>query len=228
MKVNFFWSGDNFSYYNRLCVLSHIHVGHSVIIWLHGDSPDSKNWVNDLDITINDANQVFNVSGFLKSGGNFKTASSMWRFHFLYKFGGLYCDLDALAIKRFPNTEWILCSGERDRKSLSTGVIKAPSNSPVFLDSIKNIKKDWGNVKVFNESYKKYYKNALPTHDNKLFYPYNWKEWDYLFKDINIYDCYSIHLYHTMLERNNKIKEKEVLLKNKNTLIYKIIKKFDQ
>lgn len=226
ITVNFFWRGDNFSYLNRLTVLSHINVGHSCVMWLSGKRPNSPFWIEDLDVTIQDADIIHDVTSFLNRGGNMKTASDLWRFYFLYERGGLYCDVDALAVKHFPQDEWILVSSfkEHPKEQLSIGVIAAPKGESVFLECINKIEHKWGNVTLFADEYKKIKGNANSTHDDKLFYPFTWKQWNMLFEDIPIPDGYSIHLYHTMLERNDKILSKEQY--SSNTLIGRLIEKF--
>ena len=200
-----FWSGNNWTYLNNLTVLSHINVGHEVVLWLHGDLPKSDYWC-DYDITIKNADDIININDFIKSGGNFKTASSLFRWNLLYKIGGWYSDTDAIAINHWPDSEYIICGEYSD--NLSTGVIKAPSGDKMFLDMIQHIKKDWGNVNVFNDVCIKHRGNNNATCDYKLFYPFDWKNWDiWLDKYSKIFnDCYSIHLYHTMFERSNMIK----------------------
>ena len=228
-KINFFWKGKNFTYLHRLCVKTHLYVGHKIIIWLSGEEPKNEYWIKDLNVKVENADDIFNINNFLNNGANLKTASDLWRFNFLYKHGGIYCDLDALAINEFPKDDWILCSSlpQHPKEKLSIGVIGAPKKQEIFLNCIENIKKEWGNVTVFGNEYEKMYGNIKYTHANELFYPYSWREWNTLFKKIEIPNVYSIHLYHTMLERNNMIKSKEEYLKMKNTLIYKLIKKFD-
>jgi len=104
LQVNFFWRGNDFSYLNRLCVLSHLSVGHGVVMWLSGETPESPYWINDLEhVVVNSADEILDVASFIRGGGNFKTASDLWRFHFLYEHGGLYCDTDAIAIGFFPH-----------------------------------------------------------------------------------------------------------------------------
>lgn len=225
MEVNFFWKGDKFSYLNRLCVLSHVHVGHKAVMWLSGDRPKSEYWIDDVPgVEIRDADTIVDVTGFLQAGGNFKTASSLWRFMFLYEHGGLYCDTDAMAIKEFPSEEWIISSSIPE-ENLSTGVIKAPPGQVVFKNCISKLKKKWGNVVVFTNEYEKAYGNTDCTHDHKLFYPFSWKNWNALFKDTEIPDVYSVHLYHTMLENAGLVFEREKY--DSNTLLGKMIEKFD-
>lgn len=224
--VNFFWSGENFTYLNRLTILSHIKVGHKVNIWVTGVKPSKKYWPKDSLINTYDASDFVNISDFIKKGGNLKTASDYWRFSFLYKNGGLYCDTDAIALKKFPNSDKILTSGEREDELLSIGVIKLPPGEKFLKNCIDGIKYTWGNVRVFSSEYKKEYGNIIYTHEKYLFYPYNWDKWDDIFKLKSIPDAYSLHLYHSMFERNNEIKEKEYYIEN-SYILKEIIKECD-
>lgn len=229
-EVNFFWSGDYWTYLHDLTIKSHIVVGHKPIIWLHGPKPKSSYWKNkiySLYGEIIDANYIMNVDDFIKKGGNWKTASSLWRFTFLYKCGGWYADTDAVAINTWPtDNDWILCNNYEGL--ISTGALRAPAGDDVFLDVIDNLKLKWGNVKVFNESIKKKYKITEGTIDGNLFFPFIWKDWDILLKsnfDEKVFDGYSIHLYHTMFERAKMTSYIGLWIKqNPNTLLGKLDK----
>jgi len=226
MDINFFWKGDDFDGWNYLCIKSHIEIGHNVIIWLSGKHPSSEWWelINN-DITIKDANSIINIDHILNSGGNFQTASALWRFTFLYEHGGWYCDTDAYALQKFPDTnDWIVTSAEDNRKILSIGVIHAPKNNDVFLKCIDNVKIKWGNVKIFDKFFKEKYRSWAPNIAPSEYYPWTWREWDTLYKDIklkDLYDVKSIHLYHTMLKRNKK----EFSFYDKNCLLNRMINK---
>jgi len=210
-QINFFWSGDDFDYISYMCITSHIRIGHIVNIWLYGNEPKSIYWdMLDLDlINVYDASDVFDISEFMKNkDANFKTASAMWRFHFLYEYGGWYSDTDAFALKQWPDDEWVLCSGETDGELLSIGVLKTPPKEQMFLDMINNIKYKWGNVKVFNEYFRKYKGYSIKPYRSFDFYPFNWKDWEIMLSPIPIPECYSVHLYNTMIQRNiNDIKK---------------------
>jgi len=226
MDINFFWKGDNFDGWVYLCIKSHIKVGHNVIIWLSGNHPKSYWW--DLiknKIHIEDANNIINVDHILKSGGNFQTAAALWRFNFLFVNGGWYCDTDAYALKKFPNTEdWIVTSAEDNRDVLSIGVIHAPKNEIIFKKCIDNIKIKWGNVKVFDRFFKERYGKWKPDISPYEYYPWTWREWDTLYYNIkleDLTDVKSIHLYHTMLKRNNM----KLSFQNKDCLLNEMIKK---
>lgn len=211
MKINFFWKGNDFDKWCKLCILSHIKVGHDVIIWLSGNEPNTNEWFHVRNkIVIGDADFIFDVNKFIQEGGNFQTASALWRFHFLYKHGGWYCDTDAYAIQEFPDKEWAICSAEKDKSMLSIGVMKMPVRHPILKNCIVNIQYNWGNVKIFTKAFKDYFGHTKRTVPDKMFYPWSWKEWETIYKKKKIDNLiengvYSIHLYHTMLKRNNAL-----------------------
>ncbi len=174
--INFFWSGDNWTYLHNLTIKSHLKVGHNVVIWLHGDEPNSVYWDNK-GIDVYDADNIVSITDFMKKGGNFKTASSLWRFTFLFEYGGWYSDTDAIAVSPWHEDEdWILASG--DDGLLSTGIMKVPAKELMFLDMLDNLKYTWGNVKIFNDSYTKYKGNNNPTCDNYDYFPFKWNKWE--------------------------------------------------
>lgn len=228
--VNFFWHGNDFTYLNRLTILSHLNVNHEINVWTTNIVPsvNNKNWISNFkEINFLKASDLINIDDFIKKGGNVKTASDLWRFTYLYKNGGLYCDTDAIAIKEFPKSNKILTSGEKEDELLSIGVIKLPHGEEFLKKSIENIKYDWGNVRVFSKEYINVYGKIEYTHDKKLFYPYNWNEWDQIFKMKNVPDCYSLHLYHTMFERNQCIKDKKFYQEN-SKILNLLIKKYNE
>jgi hypothetical protein len=205
-EINFFWSGSDWTYLHDLTIKSHLKVGHIPVLWIHGKQPKSIYWDTDIYnewCCIRNADDIIDISGFIKKGGNFKTASSLWRFNFLYEYGGWYSDTDAIAINPWPDEEWVIC-GEDDT-TLSTGVIKVPPKQEMFLDMMDDLELEWGNVVVFNKHYEIHHGNTNETIDGKMFYPYSWENWIDLLKIREIPNVYSVHLYHTMFERHNII-----------------------
>lgn len=194
METNFFWRGDGFQFLNRLTILSHLMVGHKVKIWVSGSKPKSKYWIDDIkDIQIKNADKVVNIKNFLKlPKANVRTASALWRFTYLYKYGGLYCDTDMVALKTFPNDKWIIAS--YDNNVIAIGIIKAPKNHPVFTDCIDNIRPKWGNVRIFTGYCLRH--NLKKTHPNNYFYPKNiLNRGEGLLKNSKIPNSYGLHFY---------------------------------
>lgn len=223
-EVNFFWSGDGFTFIHKCTILSHLRVGHTPIIWLYGDTPKSKYWDLPKEVIIKNANDIFDISNFMKNGGGIKPASSLWRWYFLYECGGLYCDTDAFAYRKFDDSEWIIASGEKEDGLISTGVIKVPPKQEMFKYCIDNIKPKWGNVRIFTDAFKKYHGEVKYSHDNKLFYPFSWKEFKVLIEDDKeMNNPFSVHLYHTMLENNLSTNE-DIVKKYPKSLITRLFK----
>ncbi len=189
--------GNEFRFLEKIVIQSHLKVGHEPVIWLCGKSPNNKYW-NEIEsiIKLKNSDDICSVDDFIKTGGNFRTAASLWRFTFLYEKGGLYCDTDAFALKKFPDdTDWILASPQAPKR-FSLGVLKAPPKQEVFRECIKLAKKEWGNVKLFSDKYLKIFGNKRSTHENELFYPYVWNECYRLFRKMDIpKNSYSIHFY---------------------------------
>ena len=179
ITTNFFWTGENFQFLNRLTILSHLVVGHKAVVWLSGTSPNSIYWIDDIEeIDIRSADEVINVEKFIRSGGNVRTVSDLFSFTFLYEYGGLYCDTDMIALKKFPDDEWILATYtdnliRNEFNTLGIGIIKAPKSHAVFKRCIDNIERGWGNVKVFSKFCAKY--KLEKTHPNEMFYPWGCK-----------------------------------------------------
>jgi len=223
-EVNFFWRGKDFDFLSNIVIKSHIKVGHQPIMWISGNAPSNNYWLDISNkIKIKNADEVCNIDEFIATGGNKRTAADLWRFNFLYKKGGLYCDTDAFAINQFPNDDWIVCSAQNCTEILSIGVLKAPKHHEIFDECIKNVRKNWYNNYVFSESYKKFFGHTNPTHDNLLFYPYKWQNCHNLFDNIPIpEEAYSVHFYGAALENYVKQYSKKNL---KRLLRYKDPKK---
>ena len=223
-KINFFWSGNGFDLIHASTIISHLQVNHDVVIWLKGSIPKSKYWYDEFNELIKNADDIFNIDHFIKQGGNIKTASALWRFKFLYEFGGIYCDCDTIALNQFPDDDWIIVNCERPELNLaSIGVIKMPPKQEFLLDAINNIKHKWGNVKVFSKSYKKYFGKLESTHDDKLFYPFRFYEHTNIYENLSIPNAYSLHCCHTFLDRQGIFVDKDYILKYPKSLLYNLI-----
>ena len=112
-EVNFLWGGNRFNFLQNLVIKSHIKVGHTPVIWISGTKPKGDYWKEiENKIVEKNADLVYNIEKFLSEGGNYRTAADLWRWHFLYEKGGIWCDSDLFALKHIPRDEWIVCSGE--------------------------------------------------------------------------------------------------------------------
>lgn len=212
MKANFFWRGEDFQFLNRLAILSHLVVGHKVVMWVSGPPPENKYWIGDIPgIKFRDADDVVFIDSFFHSipeehgvPRRLRMASDMWQFTFLYKRGGLYCDTDVIALRKFPNMEWIISRDSEDHEErFALGIVKAPPRHPVFKYCIQNVRWKWGNsTRVFSEAVEEHGLDL--THPKEAFHPFSCGDHSryleetgrsILLKRGKIPDAYSIHYF---------------------------------
>lgn len=209
MKVNFYWSGNDFQFLNRLTLLSHVMVGHEVVVWLYGDEPKSIYWISDIhEITIEDATKYLDIN--MIKGANPRTISTLWSWYHMKNTGEYVADCDAIALKTWPDLPIILASYRDDE--IAVGVIRMSKDHPVLDECISKFESKWGNVLVFTDVCRKHgLDNLVPHH---WFYPVNcvgYKDENgikhygntsetlrirgKIFDNVNYPDSYSIHYY---------------------------------
>jgi len=235
MKANFFWMGDDFQFLNRLAIISHVLVGHEVVVWLSGGVPDSRYWIGDIpEVDIVDANDIVCVDTFfnLISKGyrskRFRLVSDLWEFAFLYEHGGLYCDMDVIALKHFPDLEWIITRDSEDQEECyALGIVKCPPHHPVFKQCISNWKPEWANTRVYTDAIKKY--GLGLTHPKETFHPFSCgKHSGYLkrtgrsilLREGEIPDSYSIHYFGNKAHKLNI--DQDMMKKFPSSLLFKL------
>jgi hypothetical protein len=230
MNVNFFWSGDDFQFLNRLSILSHLNVGHHPIVWLYGLTPNSEYWIDDIpEIEIRNAQTICSIDGFIKQckcspDKAIRLASDYWRFNFLYEYGGLYCDTDAIALKPFPETDIFV--SDDNNTNIAIGVINISPKSDLMKYCIDNVKPEWINVKMFTDGCKLF--NIVQTHDWKVFYPWAWNdnfnlknEFRLLWEEV-IPDSISIHIFTTNISKLNFTHN--LVINYPNSILFKLSK----
>jgi glycosyltransferase involved in cell wall biosynthesis len=109
-------------------------VGHTPVIWISGTKPKGDYWKEiENKIVEKNADLVYNIEKFLSEGGNYRTAADLWRWHFLYEKGGIWCDSDLFALKHLPS-DGIIVVNEFMREYLETK-LNADSNKIVIIPS---------------------------------------------------------------------------------------------
>jgi len=147
MNINFYWSGDNFQFLNRLTLISHILVGHHPVMWLHGHKPKSIYWINDVpEIEIRNANEVFDTTDLIKAGVDIRTTSDKFSYYVLKSVDGYYADTDAIALNIWPDQKIVLAT--YDKSVINIGVMKIPKDHAVLDECIRTHQPTWGNVKI--------------------------------------------------------------------------------
>lgn len=226
MKVNFYWSGQKWSFVNRLTIASHIRVGHEVVVWVNR-IPNSDNlyWIDDLPLKINKAKNYVNTRDMLKNGWNLRTISTIFQYKFMLKTGEYTADCDAIALKHWPDVPMVLCPELNSKVNLvsSVGVLRVPKDHEVLKCAIEKARKDWGNVKIFSMCCRRF--KLKSTYPSKYFYPVTCKKGEAsktLLEKVDIPNAFSYHVF-----TNNKFSKKvnhEVVERKSDSLIYKISK----
>jgi len=207
--VNFYWRGSDFQFLYRLCLLSHIYQGHDCIVWLSGPPPKNEFWIDDLEklglVTIFDASEVFSTDDFKALGAHDMNTSDLWRMYFLYKLGGFYCDMDAVALRPWDDvmkSGWFVCS--ENNYHYSNGILGCPPGQSFLMEAANIVTLDnAGTVKKFTRVCQRH--GIEFTHDTNLFYPYRTREiivgkdLVYLTKTRIPDYAYSIHLFLNVL-----------------------------
>jgi len=244
--INFFWGGDNFQFLNRLAIASHLLVGHEVIIWLNGKRPNSIYWVDDIVQNIKDANESVNLNKFSTTLNKLnkgmynlnknrykpihKVLSSPWRFEFLFKYGGIYCDVDGIALKKFPEQDWIIATDSNKAGVYTCGFMKAPARQRLFKTALKFWMSRPNPMAAFSRAVKLHKLNL--TNQRKDFFPFTSSEHSSYLKSHNkhimldhktIYNSYSVHFFGNKTRKYHLTPD--VISKYKDSVLYKLMKK---
>lgn len=247
MNVHFYWKepenidinlGLGWQFLNRLTLISHVVVGHKPIIWLDSKEPlTNKYWISDIpNIIIKNKSETRNIlktSEFYEmEKSNPRTASTLFSYEIVKRTGEYYADTDAIALKKWPNVDYLLAGSEPEY--ISVGVLKLPKNHPVLTCAQENILAEWGNVKIFTSCCRKMgLDNNVPI---DWFYPVHWKDDNYSYKmkckgkfldNIQIpKHCFSYHYYSNKVSKvgidHTWIKKPEL----KNSLFLKWVKRY--
>lgn len=209
-----FWVGQKLSNLELLAIKSHQKVGHTVNLWAYENFENTPEGVIIKEAeSILPKDHVFDY----KQGegkGSLSACSNLFRYRFLYKYGGWYCDTDVIALKPFNFEEPYVFASENNRKYAchpTTCVIKTPVHSKVIeycceqAFSVNRHEVEWGTIgpklltsAVFKFDLEEY---ALPP---EAFCPVDWfvSELDpTLPQTIDLSCSYAIHLWHEMWRR---------------------------
>jgi hypothetical protein len=154
----------------------------------------------------------------MQSGGNPRTASTLFSFAIVSKTGEYYSDTDAIALKHWPDVPTVICTyGEQDdgkggrmHITAAVGVIRLPQKHPVLECAMKNIARRWGNVRIFSTCCERF--DLKANFPPEAFYPLHFENnWSARFQchcamleDLKIPDSsYSLHYYSNKTSRIN-------------------------
>lgn len=211
--VQMLWYGP-ISTMERLCIASHLKVGHEVHLYCYEpyDLPGVK---------LMDAREIIPEDGIFaystgEEKGSFSAFSNCFRYKLLFERGNWWSDTDVICLKRFDFTEDYVFASEKNKDGTqkpTTSVMKAPVNSNLmrycYQESISPSRNTlrWGTIgpKLLGQGVENYQLTAFvqPYH---VFCPYDWflSEVDpegEIFAPTNMEHSYAIHLWQEMWRR---------------------------
>lgn len=229
MKVHMFWRdipGVYFStmqFHNRLAILTHLLVGHEVVLHYSGRYPEGDYFPDDFvkyfpgKIEIRNADEIVSVDKFIEEAKSknippenyIRTSSDYWSFHLMTKLNDdeMYCDADVIALKPFPNKKWILTSDNIEDKHVTVAMMKGPKDHIIWKHMIDNCRQDWYNVQVLTKAVD-YFNLRDEECPAEWFHPVCWKVaynnsrgLHFLLNETKIPNSIGIHYYNYRLSR---------------------------
>ena len=130
MHLSTFWSGERFSYIERLSLISALDCGHSVALYAFDDIENVPN-----DVDIRDAREIMPARFFIKhkKKNSYALGADLFQLFLLKKANHCWIDCDLVFRRPLKSDNVIL--GWENEKTLNNAVLKLPCNC-VVLDEI--------------------------------------------------------------------------------------------
>jgi hypothetical protein len=221
INVNMLWVHGPLSGLEYACLSSFVRQGYRVVLWTYGTTHNVPH-----NVEIQDAREVLPENTiFLNRQGSYAGFSDLFRYAVLRKCGGLYSDVDVVAIKpatMLPKTSFLVSERMRDGRTKINGnliYVPIPSNGDIvdLAYAYANVfpKKDviWSEI---GPSLLTAIVGIYPHHGFKIMPPtfaneINW--WDCparLLSDEQVPDCHFLHLYNEMWRKANRDKNSPI------------------
>jgi len=216
-----YFKGIEFMKFHYECVKSMIrHMPDYAIIIYNDIEPDYNEYWNDIkkhkNVKIEKMIPPHSYDGYPLKYIQYK--ADVARLEILYKYGGIYLDLDMLIIKNFENIIntgndfYISEENERGGGLINSFLACKPKNGFIkkWLESFKiGLRMDnWAyhiresNKQLLNKNKHYFIKYKIEILESKYFFPFKWSERE-KFENIKDHlndDIYGIHLYETILK----------------------------
>ncbi|XP_064651332.1 uncharacterized protein LOC135502432 isoform X2 [Lineus longissimus] len=210
--VHFCWYGGlrrtNFRFYHLISVLSaYKHIKPSVIYFWYDYIPQGALWRDVLKRVpiMKLKHRPAPTHTYHRSLGRYdQHQSDVVRLEVLMEFGGIYMDLDVVALKSFdPLLEFDTTMGYEDRNRLCNGIIISKPNAPFLrlwhLEYATFDDNSWAFHSVeLPAILAETYPRIIHTEERSLHRP-NWKEWRWMYKTGMLYDWsknFAVHLFY--------------------------------
>jgi mannosyltransferase OCH1-like enzyme len=218
IDIHFLWINNQpLSNLEKMCLKSHINNNHSCVLWSYDTNIQYPN-----GIEIRDANTIIprdKIFAYKKPPfkNNLAGFSDLFRYKVLYEYGGWWCDIDVLCLKKFDFSQDYVFATERKMNKtigLAPAVIKCPIKSNLIKSCLEDAEKrlsintniNWCEIahKLLNKYIGEYNLQQYLV-DYKIFCPVDWFNIKPFFEknyDIDTNISYGIHLWNTVVKRN--------------------------
>ena len=147
ITVSCLWVGDRLSTLEQKSIQSFLNLGYRVHLYTYNKVDGVPKGTK-----VKDANKIVSHTRLFTLMDSFLPFSDYWRYQFLYKNGGIWVDLDMIAVRRFPFTqhEYVFSSEAtvqsgtyktKEKAVTNIGVLKAPKKSPFYKELLENCDK---------------------------------------------------------------------------------------
>ena len=203
---------EYFTIENFVAVMSaNIHIRPSLVVVHYEHEPYGKFWdyLVENDIIVKHPHTAPNKI-YDKQLHHFAHKSDITRLQVLYKYGGIYLDMDTITFKSFDNLihkkKFIMAQQHPWEYGLCNAVMISPKHSPfckVFLESYKSFNggeqkdENWDfhsvrNIKTLAKTYSQY----IEVLQHEKFFKYDWNNIDIFFSEYpDITNSYCLHLW---------------------------------
>ena len=147
ITVSCLWVGPQLSPLEQKSIQSFLNLGYQYDLYVYDPVENVPKKTH-----IKDANTIVPRDKLFKLMDSFLPFSDYWRYQFLYKKGGIWVDLDMIAVKPFPfdkyeyvfSSEATVQSGTykmKEKAVTNIGVLKAPKKSPFYKELLESCEK---------------------------------------------------------------------------------------
>ena len=224
------WIGKELNELSTLAIMSWIRLDYDVEIWVDNlKLPDVLKKYSSR-ITFKNAKEILKF----KKTEQILPFSDIWRYKWLYKYGGIWVDADMVLLQKLPEQDIIISSEHTFQsgayKSLlhyvpNIGVLKFPKNNEFLKNVIEKIEtrdknkevKECDNMKIFRDLVKKTdYKIEHPEvfcaipwwNCDDIYYDYHYKTKYNVFTNSNLHildNSIGVHMWNNFTFNKHKI-----------------------
>jgi hypothetical protein len=212
------WVGKPLSKIEQLCLASFVYHGHSVTLYVY-----DKDMAVPAGVVKKDANDIIPESKLFVVDNSYGPFADMFRYEMIRKTGLIWTDTDNVCLRSdWEDEEYIFGEQGGQEKLVAIGIIKAPKNSALIKDLVKEssaydkTKIVWGEIgpqlitKLINRHGLE--KFAKPKN---AFYPIDYWMWKMLWNKTQrnvvfrmVKDSYTLQIWNQMLSREGYDKNK--------------------